>query len=250
VKNVYFLTVTVFWYFTSLLLVLAVMLIAACVREFFQREKNRKALNIVISLVIIFSLLVVSTACISDNSDEEIEIYGANYDYKVNIENSSNSTIGIDIPLPHNEVIFKNLSFEFYQDFPFRSKWPSSARIEMSEYGKVLHVETNATTIVISRRYLNPEYPNKNPVLSLTTQQGDSTYIKLTNKTSGNVSIFLKFGHLVALHSSKDGYRQEHEYLRISTGAGTGYVKGFPLVEGWNLVPVEHLEWILPQGSD
>ena len=246
----YFLDQIDFWCFAvPLLFLLFTILFVACVIELFQRKKYRKALNVLTTLVIIFSLQMVSIACISDNNDED-EILKEYYDYNVWIENSGNSTIGIDIPLPHDEAIYQDLSFVFYQDFPYKSKWPSSARFEASEYGKVLHVETNSTTIDISLRHPFYDCSKVDPALSLTTQQGNSTYIKLTNNSSGNVSIYFDFGHVIELYSDKEGHRSENEFLSIMKESDTGSMVGVPLDEGWNLVPVRHRDWTQPLGSD
>ena len=169
--------------------------------------------------------------------------YQGYYNYEAIIYNHNNSTIEIDIPLPHDEEIYKDLSVSSWRAYSYT--------IESSEYGKVLHVETNSTSISISASTSFDKNSKIDPKLSLTTQQGNSAYIRLTTNTSGNVSISLTLSHDwfigPGIGDGRYGSRSKVEYLTISKESDTQ--EGFPLDEGWNLAPVTHGERIFSFGD-
>lgn len=207
----------------AILAILVILIILMMAKKY-----KRFRIILVVSIIlcsVIFSLTMYS----SYKRYVECVPYDGWYEFQVYIEDidKNESTVKIDLPLPHDSRIYSKLKFytsyqemvdwefNYHEDqyhFDFQSQYLSYS-INDSVYGKVLHIETNNSLFIYS---IYNDFGNTvNPDLRLSTQDKNTTYARLSNEEPVNASLIMFYVHTWPVGFGLS-FHQKYQYLSIS----------------------------------
>jgi len=204
----------------------------------------------------------------------EMEPYGGYFEYLVygRMDSENNSTIRLDLPIPHDERIISNMAFyvileddsEVTHQYPYfqlpTRKPMNNATYSLIEspYGEVMHFETNVSFFIFAKFY---DRDNEiNPEISLSTQNGDCCYINKSSLNESDITLNIFYEHTwdIGWFLSFD---EKRHYISISdepylvpdeindfdeeNRADNFHMDGVSLFEGWNKVNITQKQYIM-----
>jgi len=226
---------------------------------------KRKILTVLLAIALIFSSILLYSF---HKYYIKMEPYKGHYHYNVLVIYSDNNGLimKLDLPLPHDQSIYSNLTFYELTESDLRREnhyyWSRAKSIDHmkytnytitnSQYGRVLHIQTKRSLFIHSNIYDSNN--TIKPDLHLSTQNGDVGHIKYSGTSDSNISVNLFYLHYWPIGYKLDDYRDKGHYLSIAAkpyvdprevldyGEYSSYdnfhINGLSLSNGWNTVNI------------
>ena len=183
----------------AIIMIIAIMILVIELKNKKIQEKIREVKFISILIVLIVCILILSLTMYSYYKRYvEHDPYEGWYEYEVYIEynDENKSNIEFDLPLPHDSRIYSEL--RFFKSYRMEIEVDTQSQyleysFNNSDYGEVLHIVTNDTLFIYS--YYDDRENAIDPSLKLSTQEGNTAYVKLSSLTPTNCSIWLWYEH-------------------------------------------------------